>query len=73
MFNLVSWRNFKAIVVSFLGLLLTFGDDIFGGNVAWRVSRMPQLLPLFCGTETGLPPSVLAYFYCRWMELSTKM
>ena len=34
MFNLASWRNFKAIVISFLGLLLTFVDDMFDGNVA---------------------------------------
>ena len=32
MFNLASWRNFKAIVISFLDLLLTFVDDMFDGN-----------------------------------------
>ena len=34
MFNLVSWRNFKAMVIEFSGLLLTFVDDMFDGNVA---------------------------------------
>ena len=36
MFNLASGRNFKAIVISFLGLLLTFTDetDMFDGNMA---------------------------------------
>ena len=34
MFNLASWRNFKATVISFLGLLLTFVDDMFDGNLA---------------------------------------
>ena len=34
MFNLASWRNFKAIVISFLGLLLTFVDDTLAGNSA---------------------------------------
>ena len=35
LFNLASWRNFKAIVISFLGLLLlTFVDDMFHGNMA---------------------------------------
>ena len=28
MFNLASWRNFKAIVILYPGLLLTFVDDI---------------------------------------------
>ena len=32
MFNFAWWRNFKAIVISFLGLLLTFVDDKFDGN-----------------------------------------
>ena len=50
MFNLASGRNFTAIVFSFLGLLLTVVDDLFEGN--GRVSRMSQLLPLTCGTET---------------------
>ena len=34
MFNLASWGNFKAMVVSFLGLLLTFVDDMSDGNMA---------------------------------------
>ena len=37
MLKLASWRNFKAIVISFLGLLLTFVDDMFDGNVALLV------------------------------------
>ena len=32
MFNLFSWRNFKAIVISFLGLL--FVGDMFDGDMA---------------------------------------
>ena len=34
MFDIASWRNFTAIVISFLGLLLTFVDDMFDGNMA---------------------------------------
>ena len=34
MFNLASWRNFKAVATSFLSLLLTFVDDMFDGNMA---------------------------------------
>ena len=34
MFNLASGRNFKAIVISFLGLLLTFIDDMFDGKIS---------------------------------------
>ena len=33
MFNLASWRIFKAIVIAFFGLLITFADDMFDGNV----------------------------------------
>ena len=36
-----------------------------------HVSRMSQLSPLTCGTETGLPPNVLTDFRRRWIELST--
>ena len=53
MFYLASWKNFKAIVISFLGLLLTFVDD---NDVPWkfgRVSRMSQLSPLTYGTDDG--------------------
>ena len=34
MFNLASWRNYKAIVIWCPGLLLTFVDDMFDGNIA---------------------------------------
>ena len=33
MLNLASWRNFKAIVISFLGSLLTVVDDMFDGSI----------------------------------------
>ena len=65
------WRNFTAIVFSFLGLLLTVVDDLFEGN--GRVSRMSQLLPLTCGTETGVRPNVLTDLQRRGMELFTDM
>ena len=71
MFNLASRRNFTAIVFSFLGLLLTVVDHFFEGN--GRVSRMSQLLPLTCGTETGVRPNVLTDLQRRGMELSTDM
>ena len=72
MFNLASWRNFKAIFITFLGLLLTFVDDMFDG-INSRVTRISQLSPLTYGTETGLRPNVLTDFHRRWMELSTDM
>ena len=59
MFNLASWKNLKAIVISFLGLLLTFVDD---HDVRWkygRVSRMSQLLPLTYVTDNGLNLSLI--------------
>ena len=56
---------------SFLGLLLTVVDDLFEGN--GRASRMSQLLPLTCGTETGVRPNVLTDLQRRGMELSTDM
>ena len=37
MFNLASWRNFKAIVISFLGLLVAFVDDMLEVNMAVSV------------------------------------
>ena len=73
MFNLPSWRNFKAIVISFLGLLLAFVDDMFDGNMVPCVSRISQLSPLTCGTETGLRLNVLTDCRRRWMELSIDM
>ena len=33
MLNLASWRNFKAIVISFLGLLTFVTDDMFHGKM----------------------------------------
>ena len=62
MFNLASWGNFKAMVVSFLGLLLTFVDDMSDRWKYGRASRMSQQSPLTCGTETGLRPNVLTDF-----------
>ena len=56
---------------SFLGLLLTVVYDLFEGN--GRVSGMSQLLPLTCGTETGVRPNVLTDLQKRGMELSTDM
>ena len=53
MFNLASWENFKAIVISFLGLLLTFFDY---HDVRWkygRVSLMSQLSLLTYETDDG--------------------
>ena len=73
MLTLASRRNFKPLVSSFLGLLLIFVDDMFDGSMAVYVSRMSQLLPLNCGTETGLRPNFLIDFHSRWMELSTDM
>ena len=62
-FNLASWRNFKAILIGSLpGLLLTIVD----GHDRWkynRVSRISQLSPLTCETETGLLPNVFEDFY----------
>ena len=55
----------------FVGLLLTVVDDLFEGN--GRVSRMSQLLPLTCGTETGVRPNVFTDLQRRGMELSTDM
>ena len=72
MFDIASWRNFTAIVISFLGLLLTFVGDMFDGNMA-VFTRMAQLSPLTCGAETVLRPNILTVFYRRWMELSTDM
>ena len=71
MFNLALWRNFTAIVFSFLGLLPTVVDDLFEGN--GHVSRISQLLPLTCGTETGVRPNVLTDLQRQGMELSTDM
>ena len=59
------------VVTSFLGLLLTFVDDM--SMEIWRVSRISQLSPLTCGTETGLRPNLLTDFHRRWIELSTDM
>ena len=59
------------VVTSFLGLLLTFVDDM--SMEIWRVSRISQLSPLTCGTETGLRPNLLTDFHRRWRELSTDM
>ena len=66
-------KNFKALVLTFLGLLLTFVDDMFDGNMAVYFSRMSQLSLLTCGTETELRPNVLTDFHSQWMELCTDM
>ena len=58
-------KYIKAIVISFPGLLLTFVDDMFDGNMAVLVEFHNF------GTETGLRPNVLTDFHRRWMELST--
>ena len=75
MFNLPSRRNFKAIVISFPGLLLTFfmtcSIEIL--HALAILVECSQLSPLTCGTETGLRPNVLTDFHRRWMELSTDM
>ena len=72
---IASWRNFKAIVFSFLGFLLTFVDDMFDRNTytavlvechKFHLSLMEQKL------EAGLRPNVLTDFHRR-MELSTDM
>ena len=34
MFNLASWRNFRAKVISLFVLLLTLNNEMFGGNMA---------------------------------------
>ena len=40
----------------------------------WKyVSQIAQLLPLTCGTETGLRPNILTDFHRRWMDVSTDM
>ena len=65
MFNLASWRNLKAITISFLGLLLTFVGDMLDGSMAVLIV-MAQT-----ETDTGLQPNVLTDFHRLGMELST--
>ena len=65
--------KFHSDSFSFLGLLLTVVDDMFDGNMHGCASRMSQLSPLTCGTETGIRPNVLTDFQRRGMELSTDM
>ena len=46
---------------------------MFEGLKYGRVSRMSQLSPLTCGTETGVRPNVFTDLQRRGMELSTDM
>ena len=48
-------------------------NNCYATNQNGRVSRMSQLLPLTCGTETGVRPNVLTDLQRQGMELSTDM
>ena len=67
MFNLASWRNLKAINISFLGLLPTFVGDMLDGNMAVLIVITQT------ETETGLRSNVLTDFHRLGMERSTDM
>ena len=62
MFNLASWRNFRAIVISFFVLLPTLVNDMFDGQYD-RARRVSQFSPLTCGTKTRFRSNVLTDFY----------
>ena len=63
MFNLASWRNVKAIVISFRGLLLTFVDDMFDGNMDVLVECHNFHLSFVEQKLAGLRPNVLTDFH----------
>ena len=70
---LIIFGQYEALVISFLGLLITFVDDMLAGWKYVLISPMLQLTPLTCGTETGLRPNVLTDFHRRWIDMTSPL